>query len=112
MTFDTLRGLVVFPIVASCLLTGSVLSAARAQGPGGSPQTGSTRTQSSSSQPVPQEKAPSLIDPAGPTISLVPSESVFLMAAALNACGYDEGLEELADPAAGARRDEPGAGQE
>jgi len=36
------------------------------------------------------------VDPAGPTISLVSSEPVFLMAAALNACGYDEGLEESA----------------
>jgi len=51
--------------------------------------------QSSSSQQA-QEKAPSLVDPAGPTISLVSSEPVFLMAAALNACGYDEGLEESA----------------
>jgi hypothetical protein len=43
-----------------------------------------------------QEKAPSLIDPAGPTISLISSEPVFIMAAALNACGYDEGLEDSA----------------
>jgi hypothetical protein len=43
-----------------------------------------------------QEKAPSLVDPAGPTISLVSSEPVFLMASALNACGYDEGLDESA----------------
>ena len=43
-----------------------------------------------------REKAPSLIDPAGPTISLIPSEQVFIMAAALNACGYDEGLENSA----------------
>jgi hypothetical protein len=43
-----------------------------------------------------QEKAPSLVDPAGPTISLVSLEPVFLMASALNACGYDEGLEESA----------------
>ncbi|HUB29364.1 MAG TPA: tetratricopeptide repeat protein [Terracidiphilus sp.] len=43
------------------------------------------------------EKSPSfLIDPAGPTISLISSEPVFLMAAALNACGYDEGLTESA----------------
>ena len=41
-----------------------------------------------------REKAPSLIDPAGPTISLISSEQVFIMAAALNTCGYDEGLEE------------------
>ena len=56
--------------------------------------------QSSSSQGSPggqayaQEKAPSLIDPAGPTVSLIPSESVFTMAAGLNACGYDEGRED------------------
>ena len=43
-----------------------------------------------------REKAPSLIDPAGPTISLISAEPVFIMAAALNACGYDEGLEESA----------------
>jgi len=41
-----------------------------------------------------QEKAPTLVDPAGPTISLVSLEPVFLMAATLNACGYDEGLDE------------------
>ncbi len=40
-----------------------------------------------------REKAP-LIDPAGPTISLISSEPVFIMAAALNACGYDEGVDE------------------
>jgi len=56
----------------------------------------SPKSQSSSSQGFQQEKAPSLVDPAGPTISLVSSEPVFLMAAALNACGYDEGLEESA----------------
>jgi hypothetical protein len=46
---------------------------------------------------VEQQKPPSfLIDPAGPTISLISSEPVFLMAAALNACGYDEGLADSA----------------
>jgi tetratricopeptide (TPR) repeat protein len=47
---------------------------------------------SSAAQVFAREKAPSLIDPAGPTISLISSEPVFVMAAALNACGYDEGL--------------------
>jgi hypothetical protein len=57
----------------------------------------SRRDQSSSSlQDFQQEKAPTLVDPAGPTISLVSLEPVFLMATALNACGYDEGLEESA----------------
>ena len=51
--------------------------------------------QSASSGPTfSQEKAPSLVDPAGPAISLVPSEQLFIMAAALNSCGYDEGLAE------------------
>jgi tetratricopeptide (TPR) repeat protein len=65
---------------------------ARAQSSGGSP----SQNQSSSSQPVQREKAPSLVDPAGPTVSLISSEPVFLMAAALNACGYDDGLDESA----------------
>jgi tetratricopeptide (TPR) repeat protein len=47
-----------------------------------------------SAQGFAREKAPSLVDPAGPTISLISSEPVFLMAATLNACGYDKGLAE------------------
>jgi hypothetical protein len=43
------------------------------------------------------ERTPTLIDPAGPTISLTSSEQVFAMAAALNACGYDEGLADSPD---------------
>jgi tetratricopeptide (TPR) repeat protein len=60
-------------------------------------QSSQQQSSSSSSMSNPaQEKAPSLVDPAGPTVSLVPSEPLFLMASALNACGYDEGLEESA----------------
>ncbi len=61
-------------------------------------QSSQQQSSSSSSTPNPaqQEKAPSLVDPAGPTVSLVTSEPLFLMASALNACGYDEGLEESA----------------
>ncbi len=65
-------------------------AAVQSQSSSSNPQQGS----SSSSGPAPQEKAPSLVDPGGPTISLVSSEPVFLMASALNACGYDEGLDE------------------
>ena len=84
-----------------CLFAALWLPTSKAQSSGGgSPpklsKDQNSPSQSSSSQPVPQEKAPSLIDPAGPTISLVSSEPVFLMAAALNACGYDEGLEDSA----------------
>lgn len=43
-----------------------------------------------------REKTPTLVDPAGPTISLVSTEQVFTMAAGLNMCGYDEGLQSSA----------------
>jgi hypothetical protein len=40
----------------------------------------------------PPPKAPALIDPAGPSVSLTDSEALFDIAVALNACGYDNGL--------------------
>ena len=88
MSFSPFRSFAI-PVSVSLLLAAPVL---RAQS---SSSNAPSDRQSSSSQPV-QEKAPSLVDPAGPTISLVPSESVFVMAAALNACGYNEGLDDSA----------------
>ena len=87
-----------FVPAASLISLGVALSTTpgRAQS---SPSTSSSSHQSSSSSSsaIQQEKAPTfLIDPAGPTISLVSSEPVFFMAAALNVCGYDEGLEDSA----------------
>jgi tetratricopeptide (TPR) repeat protein len=41
-----------------------------------------------------QQKPPSLIDPAGPQISLQTSEALFQIGAGLNACGYDAGLDD------------------
>jgi predicted negative regulator of RcsB-dependent stress response len=93
MMFCRFRSSAAVPAVLFCLIAGFAQATAHGQ----SPDSSSTKSkQSSSSLGIQQEKAPSLVDPAGPTISLVPSESVFLMAAALNACGYDEGLEESA----------------
>ena len=43
--------------------------------------------------PPPQQKPPALVDPAGPEISLQTSEAMFDIGVALNACGYDNGLE-------------------
>ena len=51
---------------------------------------------SSSAQAYVRERTPTLVDPAGPTISLTSAEPVFVMAAALNMCGYDEGLQDSA----------------
>jgi tetratricopeptide (TPR) repeat protein len=76
--------------VTLCLLAGLATTPAQAQ----SSSSSSSSQNSSSGQIYAREKAPSLIDPAGPTISLIPSEPVFIMSAALNTCGYDEGLEE------------------
>jgi hypothetical protein len=89
MPYSLLRRLAIIP---PALLIALAVMPAEAQSSSSSPQ---ADRQSSSSQPV-QEKAPSLVDAAGPTISLVSSEPVFLMAAALNACGYEEGMEESA----------------
>jgi tetratricopeptide (TPR) repeat protein len=91
----TLRAFPSFAVISAAviwLLAGFASAMAHTQSPGSS----STKGQSSSSQGMQLEKAPSLIDPAGPTISLISAEPVFMMAAALNACGYDEGLEESA----------------
>ena len=93
MTFKASSCSAVFSAAAFCLLAGLAPTGASAQAPGASSAKGQS---SSSSQPAAQEKAPLLVDPAGPTISLITSEPVFVMAAALNACGYDEGLEESA----------------
>lgn len=84
----------IFPAAILCLLAGSLF--ASAQLPGAKPGQSSSSSQSSSAQMYAQEKSPSLVDPAGPTISLISSEPLFTMAAALNACGYDEGLPESA----------------
>ncbi len=67
--------------------------------------------QSSSTNMVPgaqtyvREKTPTLVDPAGPTISLVSPEQVFLMAAGLNICGYNDGLQ-ISSPVRQQVRDE------
>ena len=94
MTLRSFRFFAVLSTAVLCLLAGFAPTAAYAQSSGSS--SSSKGQQSSSSQGMQTEKAPALIDPAGPTISLISAEPVFLMAAALNACGYDEGLEESA----------------
>ena len=87
------RNLRLFAFLTTALLFSNAGLAGRpaaAQSPGDS---SSSRAASPSAQVFTQEKTPSLIDPAGPTISLISSEPLFVMAAALNVCGYDDGLE-------------------
>ena len=93
MTLRVSRSFALLSAAVFCLWVWLAPAAVSAQSSAGN----SSKSQSSSSSPaIVQEKAPSLVDPAGPTISLVSDESVFTMAAALNACGYDEGLEDSA----------------
>lgn len=79
--------------LACTLLLAAIPAYSRAQSPAQSLDKSSSSS-SSAAPAIQREKAPSLVDPAGPTISLVSSEPVFVMASALNACGYDEGLDE------------------
>ena len=84
------------PATAVCLSLAFWGSLTWSQPSAKSSSSGAGQSSSSSATGMQQEKAPSLVDPAGPTISLVSSEPVFVMAAALNACGYDEGISESA----------------
>jgi tetratricopeptide (TPR) repeat protein len=93
MTFDPFPSFAARAAALLLLVPALSATALLAQSDSSSSSSSSGKSQASSSQGVQQEKAPSLIDPAGPTVSLVPSEPVFIMAAALNMCGYDEGLE-------------------
>ena len=91
MTPNRVQPLIFIPAIFF-LLAGLAPAPARAQ----SPSSSSSTQSSSSGQMFAREKPPTLIDPAGPTISLISDEPVFIMAAALNACGYNEGLDDSA----------------
>ena len=96
MTFRSAHSSVFTSFAVLSLLAGlganSAAQSSSSSGQSSSPGS-SSRQGSQSGQVYAQEKTPALIDPAGPTISLISSEPVFVMSAALNACGYDEGLE-------------------
>ncbi len=87
-----------FPIgligLALSLLSASPLAAQR-----------SSDSQASAAPKQAPPKSPALVDPAGPEISLQSSEALFDIAAALNACGYDQGLQ-ISDPVRKLVRDE------
>jgi len=93
MTFVTIRSKYSALVIFLCLVPGVSASPARAQSSSSNP-TGDQG--SSTAQAYVRERTPSLVDPAGPTISLTSAEPVFVMSAALNMCGYDEGLDSSA----------------
>jgi tetratricopeptide (TPR) repeat protein len=81
----------IFPLIL-CLLPLVATENGRAQA--SQSGSGTEKQASSSTGSIQREKSPMVADPAGPTVSLISLEPVFVMAAALNACGYDDGLEE------------------
>jgi tetratricopeptide (TPR) repeat protein len=93
MTFRTFRSSFLASAIFLCLLSGISASPAGGQSSSSNPRGGQSST---SAQAYVQERTPSLVDPAGPTISLTSAEPVFVMSAALNMCGYDEGLDSSA----------------
>ena len=90
--------------LAVSLLCASLVPSLAAQSSSSSPaaaqQAAALSSSGSSSAPpvgpaaYKQEKSPSLVDPDGPSIALTTSETIFTVAAALNACGYNDGLPE------------------
>ena len=87
MTFLTFRSSFFLAASFSCLL--AVTASAQAQSPNSQSSSSSAQDDESASpaQAYVREKTPSIVDPAGPTISLISSEPVFVMAASLNMCG-------------------------
>lgn len=76
-----------FVLLAALLLVPSPAGFAQKTAHAKSPQ-----AQQPGPQVPPPPKAPALIDPAGPSVSVTDSEALFDIAVALNACGYDNGL--------------------
>jgi predicted negative regulator of RcsB-dependent stress response len=96
MKFLTFRTYFILAALISCLLAG--IASAQAQSPNSQSSSSGAQDDESASpaQAYVREKTPSIVDPAGPTISLISSEPVFVMAASLNMCGYDEGIADSA----------------
>lgn len=96
MTFKTIRSHFSMPASFLFLLIAASVLAGSAQSSSGQSSSSNPAGDqgSSSTQAYVRERAPSLVDPAGPTISLTNAEPVFAMAAALNMCGYDAGLDD------------------
>jgi tetratricopeptide (TPR) repeat protein len=92
MTFQTIRS----HYFASAALLSLLAGLSTCPSPAQSSSSNLPAGQGASAQAYVRERAPSLVDPAGPTISLTSAESLFVVASALNMCGYDEGLNESA----------------
>ena len=102
-SYRSFRRLTRHPLVLVLCLSGFATC-----GPTSPAQTSQSSSSSGNTTVEAPQKAPSLIDPAGPQISLQTSEALFDIGAALNACGYDAGLEQ-SDPVRQKVRDQVNA---
>jgi hypothetical protein len=75
--------------LALLLVASGAFQARSSQAQSSAPQSQSSSSSSGATIQPEVQKAPPLIDPAGPQISLQTSEVLFDIAVALNACGYD-----------------------
>lgn len=98
MTSQTFRSISCASALLACCFVVFSASATLAQSAKDDPSGGQSSSsnlpgeQGSQAQSYTRERTPSLVDPAGPTISLTTTEPLFVMSVALNMCGYDEGL--------------------
>jgi tetratricopeptide (TPR) repeat protein len=95
-SFRTLRALAPHLLALTLLAIAGLLQPSPCQGQSSSSERQSSSSSSAATIQPEIQKPPSLIDPAGPQISLQTSEAVFDIAVALNACGYDAGLDQSA----------------
>jgi len=91
MSFSNLRLTAPLFVALACLCLNPAAGAQQPPASSQQPYSSSSQATVPQNQGPPQEKSPSL-DAAGPTISLITAEPLFVVASALNACGYDEGL--------------------
>jgi tetratricopeptide (TPR) repeat protein len=94
MPFQHLRAVTPLAAVLGCLCLNPIAGAQQSSSSSQQPYSSSSQESVPNPGP-PQEQSPTL-DPAGPTIELISSEQLFVVASALNVCGYDEGLKESA----------------
>src|ERR1700744_3632122 len=81
-------------LLALTLLASGILQPSPSLAQNSSSSEGQSSSSSTATFQPDIQKPPSLIDPAGPQISLQTSEALFDIAAALNTCGYDAGLDQ------------------
>jgi tetratricopeptide (TPR) repeat protein len=88
----SVRAALALSLVAAVPLIAQQYSSSESESTTSPPSSSSSSSSVSNPEKPKPFKEPALVDPAGPEVSLQNSEALFDIAAALNSCGYDEGL--------------------